>query len=418
MRRTTLVTAVAAAGALVLTACGGGDGGSASGDSGEITFWDTSGPNESPVFTKIAQDCATKGGYKVKTETVAFDQALNNYRTAAQGGQGPDVFRAEVAWVPQLAKLGYVVDLTGTELATDTGDFLETPLGSTKFEGKSYGVPQVTDSLALFYNKKLLADAGVTPPKTWEELKAAAAKLGGEKAIFINNDAYYALPFIYGGGGDLVDADAKKIVVNSAENVKALETAKGLLDAKAASTALDPANSYNNMQAAFTSGEVAMVINGPWSVADYLKGAAFTDAANLGIAPVPGDTAGKGSAPVGGHDYVIRQGTKAKDSSIKFIACMSSVESQVQVAKELGLLPTRKSAYENADVKANAVVSAFEPVVTAAHPRAWIPEGGQLFDPLKIAYADVLAGKKDAKTALDEVAKAYKDTVVPEYTVG
>jgi arabinogalactan oligomer/maltooligosaccharide transport system substrate-binding protein len=418
MRRTTLVTAVAAVGALVLTACGGGDGGSASGDSGEITFWDTSGPNESPVFTKIAQECATKGGYKVKTETVAFDQALNNYRTAAQGGQGPDVFRAEVAWVPQLAKLGYVVDLTGTELATDTADFLETPLGSTKYDGKSYGVPQVTDSLALFYNKKLLADAGVTPPKTWDELKTAAAKLGGEKTIFINNDAYYALPFIYGGGGDLVDADTKKIVVNSAENVKALETAKGLLDAKAASTALDPANSYNNMQAAFTSGEVAMVINGPWSVADYLKGAAFTDAANLGIAPVPGDTAGKGSAPVGGHDYVIRQGTKAKDSSIKFIACMSSIESQVQVAKELGLLPTRKSAYENADVKSNAVVSAFEPVVTAAHPRAWIPEGGQLFDPLKIAYADVLAGKKDAKTALDEVAKAYKDTVVPEYTVG
>ncbi|MFD1151264.1 extracellular solute-binding protein [Saccharothrix hoggarensis] len=418
MRRTTLVTAVAAASALVLTACGGGGGGSTSGDSGEITFWDTSGPNESPVFTKIAQECATKGGYKVKTETVAFDQALNNYRTAAQGGQGPDVFRAEVAWVPQLAKLGYVEDLTGTDLAKDTSDFLDTPLGSTKFEGKSYGVPQVTDSLALFYNKKLLADAGVEPPKTWEELKAAAAKLGGEKTIFINNDAYYALPFIYGAGGDLVDADAKKIVVNSAENVKALETAKGLLDAKAASTALDPANSYNNMQAAFTSGEVAMVVNGPWSVADYLKGAAFTDPANLGIAPVPGDTAGKGSAPVGGHNYVVRKGTKAKDSSIKFIACMSSVESQAQVAKELGLLPTRKSAYENADVKANAVVSAFEPVVTAAHARAWIPEGGQLFDPLKIAYADVLAGKKDAKTALDEVAKSYKDTVVPEYTIG
>ncbi|NUT49648.1 MAG: extracellular solute-binding protein, partial [Saccharothrix sp.] len=349
MRRTTLVTAVAAAGALVLTACGGGGGGSASGDSGEITFWDTSGPNESPVFATIAQECATKGGYKVKTETVAFDQALNNYRTAAQGGQGPDVFRAEVAWVSQLAKLGYVVDLAGTELASDTSDFLETPLGSTKYDGKTYGVPQVTDSLALFYNKKLLADAGVEPPKTWDEVKTAAAKLGGEKTIFINNDAYYALPFIYGEGGDLVDADAKKVVVNSADNVKALETAKGLLDAKAASTALDPANSYNNMQAAFTAGEVAMVVNGPWSVADYLKGAAFGDPANLGIAPVPGATAGKGSAPVGGHDYVIRQGTKAKDSSVKFIACMSSTESQARVAKELGLLPTRKSAYENAD---------------------------------------------------------------------
>lgn len=404
--------------ALVLTACGGGGSSSSGSDSGEVTFWDTSGPNEGPVFKKIAEDCATKGGYKVKVETQAFDGALNNYKTAAQGGQGPDVFRSEVAWVPQLAKLSLVEDLSDTDLAKDTSDFVEAALGSTKYEGKTYAVPQVTDSLALLYNKKKLADAGVEPPKTWDELKAAAVKLGGEKTFFLNNDAYYALPFIYGEGGDLVDASAKKIVVNSAQNVKALETAKGLLDAKAATTALDATNSYSNMQAAFSSGEAAMVINGPWAVADYLKGAAFTDKANLGIAPVPGPSAGKGSAPVGGHDYVIRKATKAKQSSIKFIQCMASVESQAAIAKELGLLPTRKSAYQNADVKANAVVAAFEPVTKTAHERPWIPEGGELFDPLKIGYADFLAGKKDAKAALDDVAKAYKDKVVPEYSIG
>ncbi|MEV0680834.1 extracellular solute-binding protein [Actinosynnema sp. NPDC050436] len=414
MRRTSRTTPAALAVALVLTACGGGG----AGDGGEVTFWDTSGPNESPVFARLAQDCAAQGGFRVRTEVVAFDQALNNYKTAAQGGQGPDVFRAEVAWVPQLAKLGYLVDLTDTDLGRDTSDFLDTPLGSTRYDGRTYGVPQVTDSLALFYNKKLLADAGVEPPRTWDEVKAASAKLGGEKAFFINNDAYYALPFIYGAGGDLVDAPAKKIVVNSAANAKALRTAKGLLDAKAATTALDPANSYNNMQAAFSSGEVAMVVNGPWSVADYLKGAAFSDKANLGIAPVPGETAGRGSAPVGGHDYVVRQGTKAKDAALKLVTCLNGVESQVRVAGELGLLPTRKSAYENAEVRANPVVSAFRPVVATAHARPWIPEGGQLFDPLKIAYADVLAGKEDAQAALDEVAKAYRDQIVPDYSVG
>jgi arabinogalactan oligomer/maltooligosaccharide transport system substrate-binding protein len=405
--------------ALVLTACGSGGSSSNSGsDSGEVTFWDTSGPNESPVFKKIAEGCATKDGYKVKVETQAFDGALNNYKTAAQGGQGPDVFRSEVAWVAQLAKLSYVADLSDTDLAKDTSDFLDAPLGSTKYEGKTYAVPQVTDSLALLYNKKKLADAGVEPPKTWDELKAAAAKLGGEKTFFLNNDAYYALPFIYGEGGDLVDASAKKIVVNSAQNVKALETAKSLLDGKAATTALDATNSYSNMQAAFSSGDAAMVVNGPWAVADYLKGAAFADKANLGIAPVPGPSAGKGSAPVGGHDYVIRQGTKAKQSSIKFVQCMASAESQATIAKELGLLPTRKSAYQNADVKANAVVAAFEPVTKVAHERPWIPEGGELFDPLKVGYADFLAGKKDAKTALDDVAKAYKEKVVTEYSIG
>jgi arabinogalactan oligomer/maltooligosaccharide transport system substrate-binding protein len=47
-----------------------------------------------------------------------------------------------------------------------------------------------------------------------------------------------------------------------------------------------------------------------------------------------------------------------------------------------------------------------------------VPAGAQLFDQLKIDYAYVLSGQKDAKTALDEVAKAYKDQVVTDYTVG
>lgn len=419
MRRTPLLM-IAAAGvatAMLVTACGGDDNASNPSSNQTITFWDTSGPNETPVFARVAQSCATKGGYQVKVEQVAFDQALNNYKTAAQGGQGPDVFRAEVAWVSQLAKNGLITDLSGTDLTKDVSDFLTVPLGSTKYQDKSYGVPQVTDSLALFYNKKMLDAAGVQPPTSWDDVKAASAKLGGEKTLFLNNDAYYALPFIYGEGGDLVDSDAKKIVVNSPENVRALETAKGLLDAKAAQTAQDPGNSYTNMQAAFTTGQVAMVINGPWSVADYLKGEAFqSDPTNLGIAVVPGASGGRGTAPVGGHDYVIRQGTKVKDASIKFVQCMSSTESQVTIAKDLGLLPTRRSAYDDPAVKAQPVVTAFSPVVEKAHPRAWIPEGGQLFDPLKTAYADVLSGKKDAKTALDEVAKAYKDTVVPDYS--
>ena len=91
MRRTTLVTAMATGVALVLTACGGGGSSSSGSDSGEVTFWDTSGPNESPVFKKIAEDCATKGGYKVKVETQAFDGALN---TLCRGGRSAALMQA------------------------------------------------------------------------------------------------------------------------------------------------------------------------------------------------------------------------------------------------------------------------------------------------------------------------------------
>lgn len=410
MRRTALVIA----GALLLTACGGGA--SSGTDSGKVVFWDTSGPGEHPVFDKVAKDCAAKGGYSVDVQQVSFDQALANYKTAAQGGQGPDVLRSDVGWVAQLAQNGLVADLS--DAVTDTSDYLDGPLGSTKYNGKTYAVPQVTDTLALLYNKKKLADAGVQPPATWDELKADAPKLGGPNAIFLNNDAYYALPFIYGAGGDLLDVPNKKIVVNSAQNVLALQTAKGLLDAKAATTALDQANSYNNMKAAFSAGQVAMEIDGPWSVVDLLKGDAFKDPANLGVAVLPGVTAGKGSGPIGGQDYVVRQGTKAKSSSVKLIQCMSATDAQVSISKQLGLLPTRKSAYDSPDVKAQPTVTAFEPAIKQAHPRPWVPAGAQLFDQLKIDYAYVLSGQKDAKSALDEVAKTYKDQVVTDYAAG
>ena len=110
-----------------------------------------------------------------------------------------DVYKRQVS---EFASLGYLYDLDGTDLAADKGDFLTAPLGSTMFNGKMYGVPQVTDSLALMYNKALLAKAGITAaPKTWDELKAAAATIkekAGVDGVYLNPGGYFMLPFIYG----------------------------------------------------------------------------------------------------------------------------------------------------------------------------------------------------------------------------
>ena len=84
----------------------------------------------------------------IKHEIVPFDQTQNKFKTAADAGSGaPDILRAEVAWTPEFASLGYLYALDGTE-ALDN-NFLETPLSSNEFDGKTYGVPQVTDTLGL-----------------------------------------------------------------------------------------------------------------------------------------------------------------------------------------------------------------------------------------------------------------------------
>ena len=67
----------------------------------------------------------------------------------------------DTAWVPEFASLGYLFSLDGSELLADESDYFPTPMSSNKFNGKTYGVPQVTDSLALLYNKKIFTDAGI-----------------------------------------------------------------------------------------------------------------------------------------------------------------------------------------------------------------------------------------------------------------
>ena len=100
-----------------------------------------------------------------------------------------------------------------------------------------------------------------------------------------------------------------------------------------------------------------------------------------------------------------------------FIDFMNSADSQAYLADELGLLPTRKSAYENEAVASNEVVSAFKDVVDAAVARPWIPEGGQFFAALDKMAVEVLVQGRDPKAALDDAAKTYKAEVVPDYSL-
>jgi arabinogalactan oligomer/maltooligosaccharide transport system substrate-binding protein len=160
-----------------------------------------------------------------------------------------------------------------------------------------------------------------------------------------------------------------------------------------------------------------MIINGPWEVNNVRQAPTFGGIENLGIAAVPAGSA-KAGAPVGGHNYVIWSGMPQDKvaAAVAFVKFMSSAESQAFLAEKLGLLPTRKSAYDLAGVKDNAIISAFKPVVDAAVARPWIPEGGQFFGPLDQMATEVLVQNKDPKTSLDQVAQKYKAEVVPAYT--
>lgn len=433
MRRMTGSIALIPAVALALAACGGGSSttdkpaattpttASPADIKADLTWWDTSdATNEAPTYKKlIAKFNETYPNVKISYQSVPFGEAQNKFKTAAAAKSGaPDILRAEVAWVPEFASLGYLYALDDTSLVKDQADFLPTPVGSTKFDGKTYGVPQVTDSLALMYNKKLFAAAGVEVPKTWAEMKTAAATIKTKTkkdGAFLNPGGYFMLPFVYGEGGDLLNAADKKITVNSREAIAGAAIAADLV--KSPGFVKPPAtDAYGAMMKGFTAGNTAMIINGPWEVNNIKDAPAFGGLDNLGIAVVPAGSKRAG-APVGGHDYVIWSGMPAEKAAAAtaFITFMTSAESEATVADELGVLPTRISAY---DKVTNPIIGLFQPVMEAAVARSWIPEGGQLFGPLDEAATKILVLGQDPKAALDAVANKYKTEVVKTYTIG
>ncbi|AWI28120.1 extracellular solute-binding protein [Streptomyces tirandamycinicus] len=421
MRRGIAATALVASLALTATACGGDDaegGKSGSGKlSGTVTWWDTSTVgSEDKVFKKLAEGFTKlHPDVKVNYVNVPFGEAQNKFKNAAQSGSGaPDVIRSEVAWTPEFADLGYLAPLDGTPALKEDKDFLPQAAASTKYNDKTYAVPQVIDSMGIFYNKKIFQEAGVQPPSSIAELKTVAKKIKdktGKTGLYLRgDDAYWFLSFLYGEGGNLVDAEKKQITVDNPAGVKAMKVVKDLVDSGTAKT--DATDGWNNMQTAFKDGKVAMMINGPWAVTDTYSGKEFQDKSNLGIVPVPAGSDGQG-APQGGHNLAVYAGSKNLDASYAFVEYMTSAESQTTVAKDLSLLPTRSSVYDKPTVSGNEMVAFFKPVVDKAVERPWIPEGGSLFAPLVTEYTKVLTGQttpeKGAKAVGDAYRKLLKD---------
>ncbi|MFQ6849495.1 extracellular solute-binding protein [Streptomyces sp. 35M1] len=415
MRRGITATALVAALALAATACGSDDetGSKSSGElSGTVTWWDTSSVgSEDKVFKKLAEGFEKKHPkVDVKYVNVPFGEAQNKFKNAAQAGDGaPDVIRSEVAWTPDFANLGYLAPLDGTAALKNQDDFLKQAVASTEYEGKTYAVPQVIDSMGVFYNKKMFKEAGVEAPADLDDLKAVAKKIKdktGKTGLYLRgDDPYYFLSFLYGEGGDMVDAGSKSVTIDKPEGVKAFKAVKELVDDGTAKT--DASDGWENMMQAFKNGDVAMMINGPWAVADTLTGSEFTDKDNLGVAPVPAGSAAQG-APQGGHNLAVYAGSKNLEASYAFVEYMTSVDSQATAAGELNLLPTRTSAYAKKEAVDSEIVGFFKPVVETAVERPWIPEGGSLFEPLRVEYTKVLTGQTTPEKAAKATGDSYR----------
>ena len=122
-------------------------------------------------------------------------------------------------WLPAWAAAGFLApldDVAPEKVAELKQDLAPFALSDVTYNGKVYGLPYYADTISLLYNKKILADAGIPVPQTWEEMTAAAEKLkagGMEFPIAYEYNAelpnFYDqfIAGVYSRGGDMFDAD-------------------------------------------------------------------------------------------------------------------------------------------------------------------------------------------------------------------
>jgi multiple sugar transport system substrate-binding protein len=301
---------------------------------------------------------------------------------------GPDVFEYGNGPTIDMIKGGQVVDLSDL-LGDAKSDFTPSLISRLTYQGKLYGIPQVTDMQLLVYRKSLLSAAGIQPPQTVDELLAAAKKLTTDKVkgLFVGNDGGVGIlggPALWSAGLDYLTEDNQfgfddPAAVESLRKLRELFTSKSLL-LGAPTDWSDPS--------AFTQGLTAMQFTGLWTFPQIQK--AFPD--DFGVLPWPklNATTGAPSVPVGAYASAVNAKSKNVDAAKKFVKWLwvDQTDKQLDWAQSYGFhIPARKSLIAKADkLKSGPAADAAKFVNENGHaqtPLLWTSKSGT-------AYSDAL----------------------------
>ena len=108
---------------------------------------------------------------KVTLEFVPYEGLHDKTVLAKGAGGGYDVVLFDVIWPAEFAENDVLVDVTDRITGEMKAGVLPGAWTTVEYEGKAYGLPWILDTKYLYYNKEMLAKAGIeTPPATWAEL--------------------------------------------------------------------------------------------------------------------------------------------------------------------------------------------------------------------------------------------------------
>ncbi|MBQ0877699.1 MULTISPECIES: ABC transporter substrate-binding protein [Streptomyces] len=417
MRRIRAAAVGAVTLSLVLTAaaCGGGSTGTEGSNERPktLTYWASNQGANLEVDKKVLQPELDKfekeTGIEVKLEVVPWSDLLNRILTATTSGQGPDVLNIGNTWSASLQAGGALLpwDEKNFEAIGGRDRFVESALGSTGAQGQDpAAVPLYSMAYALYYNKKMFADAGIEkPPATWEELAETGKRLSrdgtwglGAEGSNLSNNIHQVFVLAKQHGADFFTADGRADFTSDG----AVAAVKQYVDLMAKDKIIAPGNAeyaQNQSLSDFAKDKTAMVL---WQTASATFAAQGMDEDEWGVAPAPVQSGkpGPGKATnsmVAGINMAVFKNTKNIDGAKKFVKFMTSDEEQVILNKAYGSIPPVKAAQQDPAFSAPALTVLRDTLADSATALPQVPEESQfetvVGTAVKELFADAAAGR-------------------------
>ncbi|MBW4559397.1 MAG: ABC transporter substrate-binding protein [Trichormus sp. ATA11-4-KO1] len=302
-------------------------------------------PVEQKLLRQVLQDFEAQHPHiKVRYEVIS-DQYMDVMTTRLVGEAAPDVFYLEALAAPFLMSQNVLEPLNAYITPEfDLEDFEESLLENFKYQNYIYGLPKDYSTLALFYNKKIFAAAGLSnPPTTWDELRNYSQQLTGKISRYgfgvtpkLERQAYKIKAF----GGQVIDQNGYAAFA-SPEGLQGLQLV-GDQYQKDRSSAQPTDVGTNSGTEMFGQSRVAMVIEGNWAI-PYLK--TTFPLLEFATAEVPRINAKKGTM-LFTVAYVMSKQSQHKAEAWELIAYLTGKEGMEKWTGTGFALPARTSVAE------------------------------------------------------------------------
>lgn len=357
----------------------------------------------------ISQFADTHPNVTLEKVAIPYSSYAPTLSTQIGGGSGPDLMVVPDTVFYSMASQGAFAPLDGM-LESSIASTLSSANEGGKLDGQQLGIVYQASVYNFFWNKAILAEAGVEPPTNFDEFLAVSkvvkekTGLWGFSARNMLNEEQswfedFTATFLYGFGGAWAD-DSGNFTIDSAENVKAVEALKSMYTSGSMATGEDA----STFRAKFKNGQIAMLLDNQAAASTMIGDVVASEDLGVSTPPFPTDASGTVI-----KFLVLNKNTKNTELVKVFLNWLYSEKVQKEMAAGsapnlLGTSNLPPESYLTANPWAQGFYDQLDNAKSILVPQheAVSPQIGHIIMP---QIARVLAGEADVAAALKQAQK-------------